>query len=80
MHEQTSCLDGECNQCDVMEYSGKKKSCVSEGLPAPAMAAIFSTVSDGDWFPTTSGVVGVAKTNSKQQGDHPLYTIYNNPF
>ena len=25
MHEQTSCLDGECNQCDVMEYSGKKK-------------------------------------------------------
>ena len=51
-----------------MEYSGKR-SCNSEGLPAPAMAAIFSIVSDGDWFPTTSGVVGIAETNRKQQGD-----------
>ena len=55
-----------------MEYSGKR-SCNSEGLPAPAMAAIFSIVSDGDWFPTTSGVVGIAETNRKQQGDQCEY-------
>ena len=80
MNEQTTGLGGEYNQCNVMEYSGKR-SCNSEGLPAPAMAAIFSTVSGGcGWFPTTSGVVGIAETNSKQQGDHPQCSTYNNPF
>ena len=52
------------------------ESCDSEGSPAPAMAAIFSTVSNsGDWFSTTSGVVGGAETNSKQQGNHLPYTL-----
>ena len=50
----------------VNVWSIPKEHCDSEGSPAPAMAAIFSIVSGGgDWFSTTSGVVGGAKTNDK---------------
>ena len=51
----------------VNVWSIPKEHCDSEGSPAPAMAAIFSIVrgGGGDWFSTTSGVVGGAETNDK---------------
>ena len=61
-HEVT-CLDSES-----IQYLHQMKTCDREGLPAPAMAAIFSIVSGGDdGFLAAFVVGGNAETNTEKQ-------------